>query len=206
MSKAMIFQISKTGISTYVNTHICKSSSIRKNLKRWTNAKVISVPIDVFDACEGSNQATVDPDMQTKVVVLCNQGRQSDGASFIKQCMMYYHKKHRFVFGEEIMELLNDETTSFTVLQEVFSVTVEPTENSLHYFHKSLLKRKTRVMNVSSTTNTNRIGPFNRYVKEQWLNRREELRAICAGSKSTDVMKLLSSEWRSDPELKSRYS
>jgi hypothetical protein len=203
MSKSIMYQISKVGVPSYVNIHICRINVIRKNLKRWMDTNQLTVPQDVLEIYNSPKQ-NLAPDMENRVTQLCKDGRQIDAISFMKQCMMYYHKKHKFVFGTEIMELLDNETTSFSVLSEVFSTTVEQTEKNLHYFQSSLLKRKQRVTDAS--TKTNRIGPFNRYVKDQWTTRREELRHICAGSKSTDVMKLLSLEWRSNPTLKLQYS
>jgi antitoxin component of MazEF toxin-antitoxin module len=210
LSKSIMLHVSKIGVSTYVNNHVCKINSIRKNLKRWTDSKKVMIPDDILEACTVTKGVSVNPETQVKLVEWCLQGRQSDATFYMRQCMMHYHKKHRFTFDAEIMDLLNSDDTTYAVLREVFSVHVEQTETNLHYFQRTLTKRKQKVMNASSSSpsssNINRIGPFNRYVKDQWINRREELRAICATSKSTDVMKLLSKEWQMNPELKAQYS
>lgn len=200
MKKNILCLIAKLGLRGYLAKKPMKLGLLKRHFNRWqlpefpedlSKRLLVETKLSAFSVSE-----------QAELSRFVRIGRQLDCVCYINAVLAYYVRRHRFVFTEEVLHLLGTpELQTCEAMQDLYECTVESTENLHHFFEKSLLVRR----RLSSSSGISGIGPFNRYVKEQWETRRDELRHICLTTKSTNVMKILSVEWKSDPEVRKRY-
>jgi hypothetical protein len=200
MKKNVLCLIAKLGLRGYLAKKPMKLGLLKRHFNRWklpefpedlSKRLMVETKLSAFSVLE-----------QAELSRFVRIGRELDCVCFVNAVLAYYVRRHRFVFTEEILQCLGTpELQTCETMLDLYECTVESTENLHHFFQKSLLVRR----RLSSSSGLSGIGPFNRYVKEQWETRREELRNICLTTKSTNVMKILSVEWKSDPGIRKRY-
>jgi hypothetical protein len=202
MKKSLLCTILKQGRVKYIESPVPKANTLQRMLSRWNESKSISIPDNMKSILTGplkkSDLTSVE---KAELKSLCTHGRQRDCVQMMTQCLSYYVKRHRFKFSEEIQDIITKPMT-YDICSGVFEETVEQFEAKHKFFEKSLSVKR----NQGNPGRIIKIGPFNKYVKDQWNKRREELRGVCLKGKSTDVMKLLSTEWNADTTLRKQYT
>lgn len=209
MKKSLMLSIMKNGMSTYVNTPVPKVSSMKRMLSRWEESKTLPINDNVRTIIQDATTKKEKPSPE-QMELLKNffmTGKQRDCIHLMKQCINYYIRRHRFKFSPEVHDVLSKpiDEVDYDVCESIFTGTIGEFE-AKHKFFEKTLQNKRNTNGGNNTTMTVKIGPFNRYVKDQWNQRRDELRQVCLNGKSTDVMKLLSSEWNADVSIRRQYT
>jgi hypothetical protein len=199
MKKNLLRLIAKLGVHDYTNKKTAKMGLIKRCLQRWQPTN-LTEELRARIATTTKWSSFDHRDQQTILTIMLH-GRQGDCMLYMRAAIEYYIKRHRFVFPDETHQGLRNTETTFEALHLLFAATVEHMEQLHHCFQRSLRVRRRRL----SDSGVYRIGPFNKYVQDQWKLRPVELRQICLTTKSTNVMKLLSSEWRNTPAIQAQY-
>jgi hypothetical protein len=201
MKNSVLLLIAKMGVRAYTNQRIGKLSSAKRLIRRWTESDTIKETEYLKDLLRHTATKNMSSEERDCLRMFLQTGRKGDAMVFMKNVVGFYMKRHRFKFDDDVSETLNNPTASFDVMYTVYESTVEQVERIHNFYFKSIV-RSTRGTQRRDGT---RVGPFNMYVKDQWRIRRDELRSICLNQKSTDVMRILSNEWKSDKQIRDRY-
>lgn len=208
MKKSMMLSIIKNGTAAYVNAPVPKLATLKRMFDRWNESKLTLIPNEIIETVHEciTKKAKLTPEQSTMVKSLYVEGRKRECVYMLKQCMAYYIRRHRFNFPENVHDELNKPINELTyeTCSCIFSDTVEQFESRHKFFEKTLQTKRNN--GTDGANKEAKIGPFNRYVKDQWNKRRDELRTVCLNGKSTDVMKLLSSEWNADISIRKQYA
>jgi hypothetical protein len=209
LRKATMALIIKLGVREYVQLKVCKTGTIRSNIMRWQQSGAISIPKEMEQVMQTITKKTaLSTFQQDHLDAMTTDGRTRDAVETMKQCMLFYIRRHRFRFADDIHDEISksSDQIEYETMLGMFENTVSVFESKHHFFDKFVSKKRClKKTGKDGNITVPILGPFNRYVKDQWMNRREELRTICLHGKSTDVMKLLSTEWKGDPELQTAY-
>jgi len=203
MKRTVRTAIAKMGINAYVNRPIGKMNTVQRLVARLAleNTTAISIPTDfqhVLSTTTVIKELT--PEHRTVLNDIVTRSRKLDCTRFMQETIQFYMRRHRFKFDEEVRTVVQDEQASFEAVEAVYASTVAGMEVQHGMFTKSLTRRRRPHAGSSRP-----IGPFNRYIRDQWALRRDELTAICTQSRSTDVMRVLSREWKDSVELRTQY-
>ena len=200
MKKNLLCTISKLGVRAYLAKKPMKLGLLKRHFNRW---KFLDFPESLTTRLLTETKlSTFSPTEQTTLAEFLRLGKQIDCVNYVKAVCDFYIKRHRFKFTDDVHLLLGQPTLpTCDYMLDLFDSTVGPTERHLKYFERSFLVRR----RLSKSSSVSSIGPFNRYVKDQWEKRRQELRTVCLETRSTNVMKLLSVEWQRDPSLREQY-
>jgi len=198
--KSILTHISKMGVRKYVERGFTNLNIMKRNLKRWNKSDYVDVDQDLLTVVSSTNKKSQLSLVQIqKLMDLCRRYRKLDACIFIKECISFYVKRHKFKFDVQIHDNVQSELNhDYNTLYTIFTDTVESIECTHRYFGKYLQRPRCQKQ-------SRKIGPFNMYVKDQWKTREQELRSICINKQSTDVMKLLSLEWKSKPDVRMEY-
>ena len=200
IKKSILTHISRVGVRTYVEREFTNLTIMKRNIKRWVKYEYIDTKNTLLNIVTNTRKKSQLSLLQIqKLMELCRQCREMDACVFMKECISFYIKRHKFTFDVQIHDHIRSELEhDYNTLYTIFTDTVSSIECSHGYFKRSLQKPKCKKQST-------KIGPFNMYVKDQWKTREQELRSICMDKQSTEVMKVLSSEWKSKPDIRREY-
>lgn len=201
MKRSLSLLIAKMGVSAYTEQRIGKMSSAKRAINRWSLIGIISLDKDVKNILTMPTTKSLSMGERATITTILSTGRQYDAIEFMKSVVSFYTKKHRFQFGEDVTDKMTQPDISFACMSSVYESTVAHIESIHNFYFKSIVRSARGTQQRRGV----RVGPFNRYVKDQWALRRDELRSICLEHKSTDVMRLLSGEWNADQGIRTKY-
>jgi hypothetical protein len=202
MKKTLLCVIAKTGVQEYLAKKTFKMGMIKRCFNRWDGSLSLSGPL-LKRIQVATKWNSFSADEQQLIQTAMHAGRQQDCIAYMRDVVQFYIKRHRFTFADEVHQCLQTDLCDLTFdhLHPLYACTVEPIERLHKCFQASLRVRRRTTSNGAYS-----VGPFNCYVRDQWLQRPDELRQICLQTKSTNVMKTLSKEWRENPALREQYA
>ena len=178
----------------YSGTHIKLTKEIKSILKR----------------IRGSTHELSDDEKKIVQPVL-TQVITDNAVKFMASALLFYEQKHNFVYKRKdvkvIMRAKKTTKVTYDQLRSIYDFYLCGIEEKHHYYWASCQATynppKKRVV---KTTKKKRMGAYNLFIKDQWLNRREELDQLKVKHGSiVEIMKLLSIEWNQNPKLKEEY-
>jgi len=124
------------------------------------------------------------PDIQQQFM----EGVTRDILTSIVLCFRYYQKVHKIELPAPDATIVSTVTAeNIQDCIDLYNDTIRPMERRYHYFSR---RKRSR-----SSTTPRTLSRFNVFVREQWKNRYEELKALGRANGSKAVMVKLGKEW-----------
>lgn len=137
---------------------------------------------------KNANQASVIRDFEPFIEKML----RLDAVDYVSSCSAFYAKYHK------LTEFQVDSTMSQDSVLDMFRT------QGLGQLECNN-DRYQRFRNKPKRPSERKVGPFNKFIRDQWSERRDELRAVAKEKGSTGVMQKLGQEWRNDEELRNKY-
>jgi len=156
------------------------------------------------------NQALSD---EAKAVInpLYRKVKDYETVEFMAKCLLHYEQQHNFVFLAKHAKtieraLANPKSVKYSVMLNIYQHYLCGIEELHRYYGQShLVKPAKRVRATEPSKKPKKVQPYNLYICTQWKERREEFQKISKEQTASQVMVLLSTEWKNNPNLKTEY-
>ena len=166
----------------------------------------------------GKNSTIADPEKLKEVNDLYSLALRIQEVLRMANCLIYYEDHHGIELTKKdarVVEsaLQRPKRTKVERLKGIYDNALCGMEEKHHYYHKNAKKRAAGVPRASrkrperpdSGSAPKKHLRYNVFIQESWRTRREEFDNIVQKSSITEVMKMLSNEWKKNPELKDKY-
>ena len=134
--------------------------------------------------------------------------------TYMAECLRYYEEHHGFDLKKKDDTLVEralerPKRVSLDAIKGVYDHYLCNLEERHKYYSRHLRGqqpvKKTKRERKSNDSKPAKFLPYNLFIKESWQARKAEFNAIAKESGISSVMKLLSSEWKGNEELKNTY-
>jgi len=155
-----------------------------------------------------------DPVVLAEIVDVYTQIVDQEAIRYMAKCLLYYEKHHNFVYKSRDQQLIEralakSKGITFEKLKDVYEryniQQVEDTQKYYNTFQRTGVDPEPKTKRPAKAAKSTRCLPYNLFIKDSWLHRREEFNLISKTSSIADVMRKLSTEWKEQPELKIKY-
>jgi len=192
-------------------------ATMKKAINGWQSSHSnFTVPKElrkILRTVSGPHATLEDKEVLEQVSVLYKKGLTLDAVKFMGLALLYYEDNHNIELRKRDLPLIErsaktPDKVAHEKIAAVYTNYLRDLEETSGYYarhvrHNTKPKEAPkREREVVVAKPTNRHLPYNLFIQQQWTDRREEFQAIIKDHGITEVMKRLSVEWKTNPQLK----
>jgi hypothetical protein len=157
-----------------------------------------------------SHKTTLSPENLAMLQTSVTKIRDYNAIVFMANALYYYQNHHSFMFKSKDSKIIGralkkPQNMTFESLKTIYDYYLCGIEEVHHYYTKCKNQQKNKRHQIKLKKRKKYIGPYSLYIQQQWKERSEMLHKLKNEKSMPEVMRLLSQEWASNPDIKITY-
>ena len=196
---------------------------MKKKIHEWKKeGKKINIPSHLrkpIRSIKGHSSTLDDPELLQDLDALYRKCLELEAVEWIAEVLLYYEDQHNIEIlkrDQHIIERAHARPTrvTFVKMLQLYNHYLCDLEDKHGYYAiykktdvkaKDKQKREKMQTDAPAVKKLAKAQPYNLFIQEQWILRRPEFNEIASKTSVSEVMRLLSVEWKANTKLEEEY-